>query len=351
MSTQTSHQPSPGQRRETIAVLGAGRMGRGIATAFAYAGHPVHLLDVKARPLPQAEALGREAFAEIDTSLAAMAEWGAFDDALRPQVMRRIAYAARAQAPAALAQCDVVFEGVPEVLEVKREAFAFVAAHAPQAATVASTTSTFLVSELAAFVAHPQRFLNAHWLNPAHVVPLVELSAHALTDPRATQALVALLERIGKVPVQCAAAPGYIVPRLQSLIMNEAARMIDQGVASAEQIDRATRYGLGFRFANMGVVEFIDFGGNDILYYASRYLAQALGDERYASPAIVDRHMREGRNGLRDGRGFLDFSGVDVAAYRKDTLGRMLAMLRHVGLLRAPKIDRDDSPPWQKEHP
>lgn len=339
MNAEAPPQPSAGAHRETIAVLGAGRMGRGIATAFAYAGHPVRLLDAKERPAAQAEALGRDALAEIDASLAAMADWGAFDDALRPQVMRRIGYAARRHAAAALAGADVIFEAVPEVLDAKRDAFAFVAAHAPATALLASTTSTFLVSELAALVAHPQRFLNAHWLNPAHVVPLVELSAHALTDAQATRALVALLGRIGKVPVQCAAAPGYIVPRLQSLIMNEAARMIEQGVASAEQIDRATRYGLGFRFANLGVVEFIDFGGNDILYYASRYLAHALGDERYASPAIVDRHMREGRNGLRDGRGFLDYAGVDLDAYRRDTLARMLAMLRHVGLLRAPHID------------
>jgi 3-hydroxybutyryl-CoA dehydrogenase len=134
----------------------------------------------------------------------------------------------------------------------------------------------------------------------------------------------------------CAPAPGYIVPRLQSLIMNEAARMIEQGVASAEDIDRATRYGLGFRYANMGVVEFIDFGGNDILYYASRYLARALGDERYASPAIVDRYMHEGRNGLRDGKGFYDFTGVDVAAYKDEALGRMLGMLKHLGLARPP---------------
>lgn len=86
----------------------------------------------------------------------------------------------------------------------------------------------------------------------------------------------------------------------------------------------------------MGVVEFIDFGGNDILYYASRYLAQALGDSRYASPAIVDRYMREGRNGLRDGKGFHDFTGVDVDAWRAEALGRMLGMLEHLGMLRPP---------------
>ncbi len=314
-------------------------MGRGIATAFAYAGHEVWLIDAKARPAPEADALERDAFAEIDASLEAMARWGAFDDAQRPGVMRRIHFAPRDSAPQALARADFVFEGVPEVIEAKRDALAFAAAHTRSDATIASTTSTFLVTRLAELVEHPQRFLNAHWLNPAHVVPLVELSPHTGTSASTTAALGALLEAIGKVPVVCAASPGYIVPRLQSLIMNEAARMIEQGVASAEDIDRATRYGLGFRFANIGVVEFIDYGGNDILYYASRYLAQALGDQRYASPAIVDRHMREGRNGLRDGKGFYDFSSIDIPEYRSETLGRMLSMLKHAGLLRQPASD------------
>ncbi|HLT26167.1 MAG TPA: 3-hydroxybutyryl-CoA dehydrogenase [Zeimonas sp.] len=332
------------RRSDVVVALGAGRMGRGIATAFAYAGHPVRLVDVKPRTGAAAQALRDEALAEIDASLAAMAAWGAFDDALRPRMLARVRFAARDDAPAALADADVVFEGVPEVLDAKRDALAFAGAHARPDAIVASTTSTFLVTRLAGFVEHPQRFLNAHWLNPAHVIPLVELSAHDGTSPQVTQSLHALLESIGKVPVQCRAAPGYIVPRLQSLIMNEAARMIEQGVASAEEIDRATRYGLGFRFANIGVVEFIDYGGNDILYYASRYLAQALGDDRYASPAIVDRHMREGRNGLRDGRGFHDFDGVDVARYRSETLGRMLGMLDHFGLLRRPVHEDFDRP-------
>ena len=101
---------------------------------------------------------------------------------------------------------------------------------------------------------------------------------------------------------------------------------------------KATRYGLGFRFAALGVVEFIDYGGNDILYHASRYLAQALSPERYTSPEIVNRMMVEGRNGLKDGQGFYDYSQVDVAAYRKDALSRTLAMLKHLGLQRPPVL-------------
>lgn len=192
------------------------------------------------------------------------------------------------------------------------------------------------MTELAGFVSHPERLLNAHWLNPAYIVPLVELSPHPGTDPAVLDRMKALLECAGKVPVICAAAPGFIVPRLQALVMNEAARMVEQGLATAEDIDKATRF--GFRFASMGVVEFIDFGGNDILYYASRYLAQAIDPIRFAAPAIVERHMHEGRNGLKDGRGFYDYSDIDTDTYRRDVLTRFLGMLRHLDLLRAPRL-------------
>jgi 3-hydroxybutyryl-CoA dehydrogenase len=319
-----------------IASLGAGRMGRGIAHAFAYAGHDVLLVDLKERTPEAARRLAEEALAEVDASLAMLVSLGAFDDAERPRILARIRFVARADAPAALARADVVFEGVPEVLDAKREAFAWACRHLRADATVASTTSTMLSTQLAGFVTHPERFLNAHWLNPAYLVPLVELSPHPGTAPAVVARIRTLLEAIGKVPVVCAAAPGFIASRMQALMMNEAARMIEQGVAAAEDIDRAVRYGLGFRYANMGVVEFIDVGGLDILYYASRYLAESTGDPRYASPEIVNRYMHEGRDGLRAGRGFYDWTAIDVPAYRREALGRQLALLRELGMLKPP---------------
>ncbi len=110
------------------------------------------------------------------------------------------------------------------------------------------------------------------------------------------------------MPVVCAATPGFIVPRIQALAMNEAARMVEEGVASAEEIDKAIRYGFGFRYAVLGLLEFIDWGGGDILYYASRYLEGALGSDRYRAPDVISRNMQEGRIGLRTGSGFLDYS-------------------------------------------
>jgi len=323
-------------RRPVVASLGAGRMGRGIAHAFAYAGHSVMLVDVKARPAEEARRLGAEALAEIDASLRALSALGAFDDSARTGILERIRFVPREGAAGVLGTADFVFEGVPEVLEAKQACFEFACPLLAPEAILASTTSTFLSTLLAQSVAQPASFLNAHWLNPAYLIPLVELSPHPGTSAATLERMKSLLEAIGKVPVVCAAAPGFIVPRLQSLLMNEAARMIEQGVASAEDIDKATRHGLGFRYAAMGVVEFIDYGGNDILFYASRYLSDALGDSRYAAPEIVERYMREGRNGLRSGRGFYDWSGVDQEAYRREALGRLLAMLRHQGRLRPP---------------
>ena len=191
-------------------------------------------------------------------------------------------------------EAAVIFEGVPEVLDLKREVLARISALAGPAPIIASTTSTILVDDLSCAVERPERFLNAHWLNPAFLIPLVELSPGARTDPAVTARLKALLEGIGKVPVVCAARPGYIVPRIQALAMNEAARMVEEGVASAEDIDKAIKYGFGVRFATLGMLEFIDYGGGDILYYASRYLTRrARRCDRYAAPA--DHRAQHGR--------------------------------------------------------
>jgi 3-hydroxybutyryl-CoA dehydrogenase len=323
--------------RARIAAAGAGRMGRGIAIAFAWGGHEVDLVDLKPRDAAASTRLADEARTEIASSLATLAELGAMPADATDRLLARIRFVAEPGASAALAAADVVFEAVPETLDAKRDAFARLSRDCRADAILASTTSTILVTDLVPMVDDARRLLNAHWLNPAYVIPLVELSTHPGCDPAVVARLRALLEDVGKVPVVCGPAPGYIVPRLQALMMNEAARMVDEGVATAEEIDRATRYGLGLRFAAIGVVEFIDFGGNDILYHASRYLAATLSPERYTAPAVVDRMMREGRNGLRDGRGFHDYRDVDVAAYRKDVLSRTLAMLRHAGLQRPPR--------------
>ncbi|BEP47825.1 MULTISPECIES: 3-hydroxybutyryl-CoA dehydrogenase [Variovorax] len=319
-----------------FAAVGAGRMGRGIAIAFAYAGHRISLVDLRQRSDEAWQRLQAEAKAEIEASLAGLAQLGVIDAAQVQPIAGRVNFVSAADAPQALAAAELVFEGVPETMEAKREAFEQLNRHCRDDAILTSTTSSILVTQLAALVRLPGRFLNMHWLNPAYVIPVVELSCHPGTDAAVLARTKALMEAIGKLPVVCGASPGYIVPRLQALVMNEAARMIEEGAATAEEIDKATRYGLGLRFAALGVVEFIDFGGCDILHHASREMSASIDMGRYTAPAIVDRMVEEGRLGLKSGSGFYDYQGRDIATYRRDVLSRTLGELKHAGLWRAP---------------
>jgi 3-hydroxybutyryl-CoA dehydrogenase len=316
-------------------------MGRGIAVAFAYAGHVVTMIDVKARAEGQFGLLKTEALEEISNTLASLSRFGLLAEADVAAVVSRVSVAPAADMAAALTGAAIVFEGVPEVVELKREVLAAASKCVGPEIVLASTTSTILVDDLSGAVEHPERFLNVHWLNPAYLIPLVEISPGSATVPAVTARVKALLEEIGKVPVVCAATPGFIVPRIQALAMNEAARMVEEGVASAEDIDKAIRYGFGFRYAVLGLLEFIDWGGGDILYYASRYLEGALGSDRYRAPEVISQNMREGRIGLRTGAGFLDYSGLDVEAYLEQRLSELVGLLRHIGLARPPVLDRD----------
>ncbi len=321
-----------------IACLGAGRMGRGIAVAFAYAGHAVTMIDVKPRAAEQFTALKTEALGEVRKTLASLARFGLLTEKDAEAIVTRVAVMPAADMAAVLAEARLVFEGVPEVVDLKRDVLAAASKCVGPEVIIASTTSTILVDDLAGSVEHAQRFLNVHWLNPAYLIPLVEVSPGAATDPGVTARVKTLLEGIGKVPVICAATPGFIVPRIQALAMNEAARMVEEGVASPQDIDKAIRYGFGFRYAVMGLLEFIDWGGGDILYYASRYLEGALGSDRYRAPEVISRNMHEGRIGMRTGAGFLDYSGLDVENYREQRLATLVDLLRHFGLAKPPVL-------------
>ena len=318
---------------------GAGRMGRGIAIAFAYAGHSIALVDSRRRDSAAAARLRSEAFTEIRQSLESLAQLGAMDAGAIDAIAGRVQWVEGADAQAALAGAEMVYEGVPETLTAKRDALAEIGRHCRADAIITSTTSSILVTQLAPLVERPERFLNLHWLNPAYLIPVVELSAHPGTSADAIERTRAAMTAIGKLPVVCGVAPGYIVPRLQALVMNEAARMIEEGVATAEEIDRATRFGLGLRFAAIGVVEFIDFGGADILHHASREMAGSIDPARYAAPPVIGRMMEEGRLGLKTGEGFYDYRDRDVAAYRRDVLARTLAQVRDAGLWRPPAAE------------
>lgn len=323
----------------SVAIIGSGRMGRGIAAAYVAAGRDVALIDIKGRDAAGYAAARDTAEAEVQACLATLRDHGLLQAGAD---LGTVDHHTPDTLAAALAAAQVIYEGVPEVLEVKREAFAMIDPHLRADAVIASTSSTFVSTELAAMVARPGRLVNAHWLNPAYLVPLVEVSPHPGTDPDATDLLVAELKSVGKVPVLCSPAAGYIVPRLQTLLMNEVARMIGEGVATAEDIDKATRFGLGIRYASMGVAEFIDFGGMDILFYASGYLSRELGPRFECAPIITEK-MAADQVGARTGVGLYDWSGVDLETYRNtltkrlvDRIDLAVADQEETGLVSAP---------------
>ena len=206
-----------------FAAVGAGRMGRGIAIAFAYAGHRISLIDLRVRSDEAWLKLKAEALAEIQTSLAGLSQLGVIAAAHIPAMAARVDMVRADAAPAALQAAELVFEGVPETLAAKRDAFEQINLHCSSTAIITSTTSSILVTDLVPLVRLPERFLNMHWLNPAYIIPVVELSYHPGTSADVLARTKALMEGIGKLPVVCGPTPGYIVPRLQALIMNEAA--------------------------------------------------------------------------------------------------------------------------------
>lgn len=302
-----------------VAILGAGRMGKAMAIAFAYAGLKVALIDARQRSEIEFQNYHSQILSDLQQELQLLETIKFINAEQHVFINKRIDILSRDGSVEVLSNCDLLLEAVPEVKPLKQEIFAWLDPYILANCIVASTTSTFLVTDIAQMISHPERVINAHWLNPAYLIPLVELSRSEETSDEVVADLKHFLHDIGKVPVVCNAKAGYIVPRIQALAMNEAARMVEEGVATAEDIDIAIRTGFGLRFSVLGLLEFIDWGGGDILYYASQYLQRELGD-RYQAPEIIADNMRQQRNGLREKQGFYNYDQVDIADYKKKVL-------------------------------
>ena len=309
-----------------VAVLGPGRIGRQIALAFAVGGCPVRLVDVKAgRPAAEAERTLADARREIARDLGLMVEEQVVVEAESAAVLGRIE--ARVGLDA-LKGCGFVQEALPESVSLKRAAFARLDGMVDPDAIIASGSSTISPSHLCDAVDRPERFLVAHWLNPAHIIPLVDVVPGPRTAPETVDRTLALLESLGKTPVRCGDSPGFIGPRLQVLLMNEAVRLVEEGVATPEDVDRAFKAGMGFRYASIGIFEFIDWGGVDILYRASRYMTEALGDARFRPARLVEEKMARNELGPKTGRGFFDYAGERREAFETDKVRALLRRLR-----------------------
>ncbi len=275
---------------ETIAVLGAGTMGRGIAHVAALGGFATRLYDVDAAVL-------EEAVAAIHRNLDRGVELGKVEAEAAAGARRSLS--AGDDLAAAVGAADLVIEAVPEVMEIKIETFRQVAAAAPAAALLASNTSGLSITEMAAASGRPRRFAGMHFFNPVHIMRLIELVRGLDTGDETVAALAAVGERMGKECVVVNESPGFVTSRINALIGNEAFRMLETGVASAADIDKALKLGLNHP---MGPFEMADLVGLDVRLEVLRHLHATLGDT-YRPSQLMVQYVRAGRLGRKTGRG------------------------------------------------
>ncbi len=281
-----------------MAVVGAGVMGRGIARVFAVAGHPVRLCDSDA-------AVVAAGLAEIRAGLARSVEAGRLAAGESETALDRIEPAP--DVAAAVAGAGLVIEAIVEDMAAKRALFAAIDAAAPEGAILATNTSALSITEIAAATDRPDHVLGLHFFNPAHRMPLVEIVCGAATADAVAEEADRLCRSAGKETVRVADRPGFATSRLSVLLGNEALRMLEEGVASAPDIDKAARLGLGHP---MGPLELGDLVGLDIRLGVLRHLHETLG-ERFRPAPLLERYVAEGRLGRKTGRGVYDYEDED----------------------------------------
>ena len=278
-----------------VAVIGAGTMGRGIAQVAAMAGHEVVLCDVDTAQL-------EHALAGIETTLDKGVRLGKVAESARDAALARLA--GTGTMGEAVEGADLVIEAVPEVMSLKRRIFAEVEAAAPPGAILATNTSSLSVTEMAAGLAAPGRFVGLHFFNPVHIMALVEIVRGEHTNIRTLNHCFHFVQGLGKEPIPVADSPGFASSRLGIVLGLEAIRMVEAGVASPEAIDKAMV--LGYRHP-MGPLRLTDLVGLDVRLGIARYLHESLGSEAFRPPALLERMVAEGRLGKKSGRGFYDW--------------------------------------------
>jgi len=309
----------------TVAVIGAGTMGAGIAGVFARAGHTVQVQDLDDAALERGRLLldaGQQALVEADLVTAQQAR-AATD---------RIAFGTDLEA--ACQGADLLIEAAPEDLELKRKLFARFDALCPPHAVLASNTSGLSITRIAAATGRPGQVAGVHFWNPPHLIPLVEVTRGADTTDQTAELLRDLVEQVGKRPILVRSdVPGFVGNRLQFAVFREALHILAEGIASAEDIDTAMTAGPGLRYGFIGPLRTADLGGLDVFCAISSYLFAEL-ESGADVPALLRDLVDTGQLGAKSGRGFYPYAGGEqsqIIAARDRTLLGFLKVLAGQG--------------------
>jgi len=281
----------------TVAVLGAGTMGHGIAHVAALAGYATRLFDAA----PAAVETGLQ---KIAANLAKGVEKGKVAAADRDAALARLRGCASLAEAASGA--DLVIEAVPERLDLKVQVLGESARHAGEEAILASNTSSLALTEIAAALPRPGRVVGMHFFNPVHVMKLLEIVRAFQTSDETLEVVRAVGARMGKDAIVVRDAPGFASSRLGIALGMEAIRMLEEGVASAEEIDKAMKLGYGHP---MGPLELTDLVGLDVRLAIGNYLYEELGGSQFRPPQLLKQMVRAGKLGRKTGEGFYRWEG------------------------------------------
>lgn len=279
----------------TIGIVGAGSMGAGIANLAALNGFNVVLRDIEERYL-------EGALSRIDQFMSKSVERGKMTVEQKQETLARITTTTRLEE---LKDVDVVIEAVIEDLALKKEVFSQLDEIVREDVILATNTSSMSITEIAASTRRPDRVAGMHFFNPAQLMRLVEVVRGFETSDETVATLKALSEQLKKEVVEVKKdTPGFIVNRVMVPQFIEAIRLLEEGVASAEDIDKAVKFGLNYP---MGPFELQDYAGVDIGYYVMEYFSNEFNDSRFAPPLLMKQMMRAGRLGKKSGAGFYDY--------------------------------------------
>jgi 3-hydroxybutyryl-CoA dehydrogenase len=278
-----------------VTVIGAGAMGHGIAQVAAAAGFEVRLNDVSSEAVDKG-------LAGIRRNLDKGVEKGKVTPEAREATLARIE--GEPELGRAVSDADLVVEAVPESIDLKRELFGRVDAAAPSGAILASNTSSLPIGRLAEATNRPGSVLGMHFFNPVHLMPLLEIVCGDRTSEETLETALSVAGRLGKEPIVVRDSPGFATSRLGVALGLEAIRMFEEGVASAEDIDKAME--LGYRHP-MGPLRLTDLVGLDVRLAIAEHLHRELRSETFRPPALMRRMVAEGRLGRKSGRGFYEW--------------------------------------------
>jgi 3-hydroxybutyryl-CoA dehydrogenase len=280
---------------ERVGVVGCGLMGSGIAHVAALAGFSTIVRDVT----PQIVEKGMQS---IEKNLGRQVEKGAISADSRDQTRARLRGTTKLED---LKDCDLVIEAIVEQVPAKKELYDALDKICPPATIFASNTSSISITELAVATKRPNRFLGLHFFNPVPVMKLVEVIRTIATDPAVFEEMVKFAEKLGKTPVRTSDRTGFIVNRLLVPYLLDAVRVLEEGVASIEDIDNSMKLGCGHP---MGPLTLLDFVGLDTTYYIANIMFDEFKERRFAPPPLLKRMVLAGWNGRKAGRGFYDYA-------------------------------------------